>query len=158
MGSVYSMVWMFYYMFKDFRKFIKEFKAFNKKWLYTSLIVFVISSVGLFFGFIGFLIFLLGCCLLLINVLFVVGKISEKLYMYKIRKVSKLVEGDWIGKNIEIKGEVIFSKGDVLDEEGLKKLKSLGLKEILIKEGIAFVPGILLGVLVSFVLGNWFFV
>jgi Flp pilus assembly protein protease CpaA len=61
----------------------------------------------------------------------------------------KLTEGDWIGEDIELEGKIICRKKDNgLTPEQLKELQTLyrkgKIKQVLLKEGIPFLPSFLM--------------
>ena len=66
-----------------------------------------------------------------------------------IKKVDSenLVEGDWLYKDIKIKNKVIKSKWDGLSKEEIRLIK-MSKKNVLIKQGIPFVPVFLISFLV----------
>ncbi len=76
--------------------------------------------------------------------------VIEKNCMYKRIPVGNLVEGDWLAQ--KIKG--IEKKGTGLSKEQIVKIKSMGLKNVRVKEGIPFVPAFLITLVATYFLGN----
>ena len=75
---------------------------------------------------------------------------------YKL-KVNKLTEGDWILNDIFYKGKKIYSrKSPGVTKEQIKLFIKYKMKEVLIREGIPFVPAIFLAVVFSLIFGNIF--
>ena len=81
--------------------------------------------------------------------------IAENLMFMNV-PVSKLTEGDWLASDVlDSKGDKIIGRRNIgLVEEDIQKLKKAGLKEVLVKTGLPFVPGIFLGALITVILGN----
>ncbi|MCL5009939.1 MAG: A24 family peptidase [Candidatus Parvarchaeota archaeon] len=70
--------------------------------------------------------------------------------------VNKLTEGDWLADDVKDEsGKVVVKhKPTGLEKEDIKKLKEHGIKTVLVKIGLPFVPGLLIGVLITLVFGN----
>ena len=73
--------------------------------------------------------------------------------------VNNLTPGDWIVNDIRIGGKKIYSTKDLgVSEEQIKKLKFLKqrgkIKQILVKEGVPFVPSFLMAFVVTLFVGN----
>ncbi|HIJ10682.1 TPA: prepilin peptidase [Candidatus Woesearchaeota archaeon] len=71
------------------------------------------------------------------------------------RPVSKLVEGDWLEKDVVVKGKTLLTKR-TLEKKDLVFLKKHHVKEVFIKEGVPFVPGFLFAYVV-FLFGDRIF-
>lgn len=85
-------------------------------------------------------------------------KAVEKAIMYKFVSPSKLTEGDWIAKDIIVKGKRICGPKDLgVTKEQIKMLKKLKVRTVFIKEGIPFVPSFLLAFIFTYFLGNVLF-
>lgn len=86
-------------------------------------------------------------------------KAVEKACMFKLVEPSKLTEGDWIAKEIKVKGKYITGPKDLgIEKKQIAQLKKLykekKVGKILIKEGIPFVPSFLLGWIAAVWLGD----
>jgi Flp pilus assembly protein protease CpaA len=79
-------------------------------------------------------------------------EVIEKNCFVKTIAVEKLVEGDWLVD--EIKG--VDTKGIGLIREDIEKIKKMGLKKVLIKEGVPFIPAFLIAFVVNLFIGNIF--
>jgi Flp pilus assembly protein protease CpaA len=67
--------------------------------------------------------------------------------------LSKVTEGDWLARDVFVKGKVICSsKKACIDNEQIKILKKHNIKEVWIKVGIPFVPAIFIAALITFIL------
>ncbi|MBI4738466.1 prepilin peptidase [Candidatus Woesearchaeota archaeon] len=86
----------------------------------------------------------------------------ENCCMLKEVEPEKLTEGDWIVNDIIVGGKRIAGPKDLgVSIEQIKKLitlkKKKKIKNVLIKEGIPFVPSFLMGFIVTTLWGNWLF-
>ena len=81
-------------------------------------------------------------------------KAVETSCMIKKVPASKLTEGDWIVKNVYVKGKYITGPKELgITEEQIKRLpKKL---KVTIKEGIPFVPSFLASYVLLLIFGNW---
>ncbi|MBT3394907.1 prepilin peptidase [archaeon] len=83
--------------------------------------------------------------------------IVEKITMYKKIKVSQLREGDWITKKIKINNKLIYTPNiNGVTNKEIKKLRKYEneIKKLTIKDGIPFLPAILIAVVSSIIFGN----
>ncbi len=145
-GAGYSIVYSFFIVYENKNKFIKEFKHYLRRYKFiagVSLILFVISL--LFLKSNSALLSL--TILLLMPILFIYTKSLEK-SMIKIYNYNKLTEGDWLVKDVVIsRGLTIKRTVHGLTLKDIKLLKKYR-KNVLIKEGIPFVPAFLLTLIV----------
>ena len=157
-------------MLKNWKKFFKEFRkvqrSANMLKLRVYIIVFVFLMLMLFFLTRGTLFSSFFLALLLIGLatfyLWIFVKAIEKTSMVKSVKPSELTEGDWIVKNIKYKGKYICGPKDLgIEKKQIRELvklyKQKKIKNILIKEGIPFVPSFLIAYIISLVIGNVLF-
>lgn len=85
-------------------------------------------------------------------------KAVENAAMYRFAKPSQLTEGDWIAKDVIVKGRKICGPKDLgISKNQIKKLKKLNVKNVLVKDGIPFVPSFLLALIFAYFLGNVLF-
>jgi hypothetical protein len=77
----------------------------------------------------------------------------ERTILLKEYPVGKLTEGDWIVKEVKVKGKIIVhAKNTGVTIEQIAALKRAKVKTVLVKEGIPFVPGFLLAFIVLMIL------
>lgn len=70
--------------------------------------------------------------------------------MYRLIPVSKLTEGDWIAKNVYLNKKLITGPKDRgITKKQITLLKKSKVKQVLIREGIPFVPVFLISTLIS---------
>ena len=160
-GSVYALLWAVCLVFKNWKKFSKEFKkqwkSFQKMFLIGLIFVVIWVNIMFFISQIKFI--FIGLLIILFPVLFVFAKTVEQSCMVKAVPASKVTEGDWLYKDIVVSGKKIKSSW-----EGVSK-KQLGLiqktkKNILVKYGIPFTPSFLfsfVGLLYLFWKYAWLF-
>jgi len=169
-GAVYGLLWSFTLVLKNLKNFLKEFKKASHSSKAIKSRTYVIFSVILililaFFNkgtALGFLLLALAVIILITFYLWIFVKAVEKTCMIKSITPDKLTEGDWIVKNIKYKGKYICGPKDLGIEKKqimvLKKLyKQNKIKNILIKEGIPFVPSFLIAYIITLFFGNLFF-
>ena len=78
--------------------------------------------------------------------------------MYVKEPVSKLTEGDWLAESPkDINGRnIVPERNTGLTNADIQKLNEKGIREVIIKIGLPFVPGILFAVLITVLFGNPF--
>ena len=152
-GFVYGMGYITYLYYKNKLKI--KFKA--KRHFLLMSIALVIAS--LFFNpELRILILILALIVLVYPYLIILTREVEKKILTYRMKVNKLTEGDWIIKDVKIGNKLIYSrKNPGVTKKQIDLLKKLRIKEVLVKEGIPFVPAIFLGVLSSVVFGGILF-
>jgi Flp pilus assembly protein protease CpaA len=139
-GAIYGLLWSFFLAFFRFKEFKSEFlRQLNKNkkiltFVWTIAILLVIFGV-----FFNFLLFLMGVMFLIIIYFFFFSKAVEEVCMIKSVKTKELTEGDWLYKNIKVGKKTIESKWDGLTQREINFLKK-HKKNVLIKQGIPFVP------------------
>ncbi len=160
-GAVYGLIWSLSLAVLHRKKFVKKFIELNTKYIKlkrTLLIICVLLFAGSFFVNIYFRIYLL--VLILITLIFfylwTFAKSVEIACMHKMTSVNKLTEGDWIVNKIEIKKEYITGPKELgITKEQIEKLKKNKIKEVLIKEGIPFIPSFLIAFTINLILSNY---
>lgn len=164
-GVVYGIIWSFSLIFKEPKKFREEFKKTNqapesKIIKILSLVVIILLFVGLFLlsisNGIKSLILIFVILFLIYPYLFIAVRTLEHIYFYNLLPINKVVEGDWIAKDIKKNNKVIFNRKAAITKRDIKYLKSLNIKQVLIKDGIPFVPPFLLGTTLALIFGNPF--
>ncbi len=145
-GSVYALIYAICLIFTNHKKFGKEFgnqwKVYKKLFFIGLIFALAWTLIAYFISQVSFV--LIGLVILLFPILFVFAKSIEESCMIKKVSPDKVTEGDWLYKDILVKGKKIKS-----DWEGVSK-KELGMirkskKKFLIKYGIPFTPAFLFG-------------
>jgi hypothetical protein len=124
-------------LIKNFGEFKKEirilFENLHLKLLFLAGIVFIL------FGFLYFIFFYIGLFVFLSAILFLFGKVIEKVGMIKKINARDLREGDWLVNDVCVGKKIIKADWQGLERKDLKILHKLKRK-IKVKEGIPFVP------------------
>lgn len=168
-GAVYGLIYGAVLAFKHRKEFLAWFRKIaekrrnaqiRKSVLVVSLMLFVASFFfDKFFQLVLiFLIFILWISIYL----FIFTKAVEKCCMYKFVRPERLTEGDWIARNIFIDGKYICGPRDLgISKQQIAtliKLKRRGkIKDVLVKEGIPFVPSFLIAFIFTYFYGSILF-
>jgi Flp pilus assembly protein protease CpaA len=156
-GAVYGLIYTFVLAFSNFGKFKKEFNKLIKE---NRNLVYSVMVVGLLFMIGGFvydrLIFYLGILIFLLPYLYLLAKSVEKVCMIKKIKSGDLREGDWLCENVKVGDKKIIAKWDGLDKKEIALIQK-HKKDVLIKQGIPYVPVFLISFLIfTYLLWNPF--
>jgi len=142
------------------KQFLLAFKAhIRTKQVHRLRITLVLTGIVgvLFLLFVNFqLKVIIGFTLLSLYILtysWIFMKTVEQSIMLKTYSVNKLTEGDWIAQDVKIGKKLLISeKNTGVTLEQIAALKKSGVKTVLVKEGIAFVPGFMLAYIVQLIL------
>lgn len=157
-GAVYGIIWSSVLAIKNRRKFVDKFVELNLKHIKLKRILVIICFILFILSFFLNIFFKVYLLLLIIIALiffyvFMFSKAVELVCMHKTVPVGKLTEGDWIVNKIEVKGQYITGPKELgITKEQIEKLKKHKIKEVLIKEGIPFVPSFLIAFIISLIL------
>lgn len=160
-GSIYGILISCSLMIKKRKKFAKQFKKLNNKTkkitrtLLVLAILLIISAMLLTQETqMRTILIIAAITPLVFFYLLISVKAIESICMYKKIKTTKLVEGDWIAEDIpgiyNTKKSIGVTKKQI---ELIRKHK----KDVIIKEGIAFVPPFLIATIISLMFGNVLF-
>ena len=151
-GAVYSLAYSGFLVYRNYRKFSKEFaKSFNKYKFGFLIALFVSIIFLLFLKSFGLWVFIL-VFLLFVSLLYIYLMALESSCMIKLVKPGRLTEGDWLEGDVRMGRHVIKKSVHGLSWEEIRKLRKFGRK-VLIKEGIPFVPAFL----ITFLITGFFF-
>jgi len=159
-GAIFGLISAFILYLKNRKATNKEFKKIlikNKNSLFIFLVIFLLLLIFSFFlqGFYKIAVIILIGSIFVYLLLFFFIKAIEKVGMFKIIPVSKLTEGDWVAEDIKIKNKLIYSKKSLgIEKYQINQLKKSTIKKVLVKEGMAFVPSIAIGVILTLLIGN----
>ncbi len=165
-GAGYGMLSSLWLAIRNWKKFSKQFIALARVFRKFHLPVLGVFLLGFAFAIASddylFRTFALIIAFV-VPVLFYLSltvKAVEKACMYKKVSPKNLTEGDWIAKPVFVKGKYITGPKDLgISTAKIQLLRRLRVKEILIKEGIPFVPSFMIAFLLALWLGNplaWF--
>lgn len=160
-GAVYGLIWCTILAIKNKKKVVVELNILLKKSRKSRWIVLSFSIVCLIASFLTqdfFLRIILSLIILFVLIyqyLFFYVKSVENCCMYKFVPVTKLTEGDWLGKDVVVNNKVICSARCLgLEKKDIKAIVNSGVEKILVKEGIPFVPPFLIATILTLFYGN----
>ena len=170
-GAIYGLVWSVYLFVKNRKEVIKEFRVLMRKKIrmlvshtligVVLLLLFSFDRLILtFLPIVAVYLFLaIAVFFIFYPYLYLTVKSIEIVGMLKWIPPSRLVEGDWVAKEVKYKGKVLCSPKDLgLEKYQIEALKKAKIKKVLIKDGIAFVPSIFLGTVLTLIYGNILFI
>jgi len=163
-GLVFSMVMAL----RNFKKFIKEFIAVLHNYKRIQTIIFAFSGCLLILSAVSLDLFLqammLGIVIISLLSLYIwlFSKAVEQSCMLRLAKPSELTEGDWIVKDVTYKGRYLCGPKDLGVSKKqiaeMVKLETAGkLRQILVKDGIPFIPSFLIALILTLAYGNIMF-
>jgi len=157
-GGIYTVVYSIILMIKNYDLIRKNI---NKKYFKMFLVIFTIFTFAniLFYFFNWFLFinfFIIFGSLMFLVIFIYLAKIIEKFVFVKKITVNKLVEGDILYEDVVLDGRIICKKGGLGLEKGDILLLKKNVKEVIVKDGIPFVPGFFIGLIFSLFYGNLF--
>ena len=159
-GTIYSLFFSFYLAVKNKNSFLKEFKKnkLKKEKIIAIVLAIALAVTALYLSYPKNILSLLLSLVVLISPhLIAFVKSVEKSCMYEKISTSKLTEGDWIAEDIYKNKKLFLSKNNIgVTKEQINFIKKIK-KEILVKNGLPFVPSFLIAVIISLILGNIFF-
>lgn len=145
--SIVSSGVLIYRHWKCFEKiFLRKLKIW-KKWLFVSILfVFAIMYLG------GFELAIVcgGVLIGILPLVYVCVKALDEC-MIAEKKPNELIEGDWLVKDVFVRGKTIKKSVHGLSLEDIKLLRRAN-KKVLIKEGVVFAPVFLISLVVEFCL------
>ncbi|MBI2138567.1 prepilin peptidase [Candidatus Woesearchaeota archaeon] len=169
-GALYGLLWSFFLIARNRRAFAIELKKILKKKMvitggFAGIVVSLSLLVAMLFAknpsgktLLGILAGIIPTFLILWAVL----KAAEKACMFRNVAPTLLTEGDWIAKEIAIDGKYICGPKDLgVSKTAIRKLiaqfRRGKIRNVLIKDGIPFVPSFLLAFILTLWKGNIFF-
>ncbi|MEK6896964.1 MAG: prepilin peptidase [Nanoarchaeota archaeon] len=150
-GAFYSIIVSFWFCFKNFDKFRKEFRQqfkINRKMFILSLLF---SIALLILSYANFYLIFIAVIIFIFPYLYLYAKAVDETAMVKNLDSKKLREGDWLYKDVKVKGKTIKANWGGLTKEEISLLRK-NHKKIRIREGVAFTPVFLVSFLVWFYL------
>jgi len=145
LGSVYALVWSLFLVVKNWNEFKNEYKNQwqNYKKMFLIAIIFVILWTVFVFAISQVSFIFIGLIVILFPILFMFAKAVEESCMVKKVQPRKVTEGDWLYKDILVKGKKIKANWEGVSRKDLKWIKKHGKRKISIKQGIPFTPSFL---------------
>ncbi|RLE46422.1 hypothetical protein DRJ22_01990 [Candidatus Woesearchaeota archaeon] len=167
LGALWGVLFSLFLAFKNRKKFTKTFKRLVKKRFYFNILLsgfifFVVAFfASFFFKFIFLELILFGISVFALSYFIVFVKAVEFSCMYKKMSPDKLVEGDWLVKDVKVNNIVVKRSKIGLEKQDIVKLKRLfrqkKIKTVLVRYGIPFTPAFLAAFVVALCFGNLIF-
>lgn len=156
-GGLIGILYSIFAAIKHRKKFLKKAKFYLKDKKIHTIRLTITSSVilmliiSIFFKQTIIYLFLGIAFMLWIGFfLWLMVKSVEEITMIKSREINKLVEGDWLLETVKGKGLVVEPREIGLTKQDLIKLKKIGKKSVIIKEGLPFVPSFFIAYIILF--------
>lgn len=147
-GAVYSLLGSLFLSMMNFSKFKKEFKKQFKIYYKLSFISLFLAVVLALIGLLSNEILIyLAIFLFILPYIFIYAKAVDESCMIKSTKTSELTEGDWLYKDVHVKGNVVRATWDGLSKQEINLLKR-NKKFVMIRHGIPFSPVFLISFLI----------
>jgi Flp pilus assembly protein protease CpaA len=153
-GALYVLIWSIILTiihFKNFKKeFSKQFKIYKKTHSAFILIILLSLIITLLLQ-----IYYLIPIIVLFSffpTLFLFAKSVEEACMIKVTPPNKVTEGDWLYKDIKVGNKTIKATWEGITKKQLKLIQTKYKKDILIKQGIPFTPGFLIGFIILLII------
>ena len=158
-SAVFGIFWMVFSILKNKKnrkEFAKTFRKQNNKkiLIYTKIILILLFFISFFTLFFSKTIFIISSTTILFLIFFLYLSILsisvERSCMKRKITPDKLVEGDILLKDIKIGKEKIKSNNQLIQKDInkiLKYYKKGKIKEIIVKDGIPFIPSFLIGLI-----------
>ena len=172
-GALYGLLWSIFKSIQFRKKFAKEWKRTQTAMKIGKLKIYLLALVILGFGSFVF-INEISMRILMLSFMFVMTstfyiwifiRTVEKTSMLKFVKPTSLTEGDWIVKDIYVQKKYVCGPKDLgISKSQIRKLvrfyRQGKIKNVLIKEGIPFVPSFFFAFLATLLVGHplvWIF-
>lgn len=162
-GAIYGLLWGIMMSWKHRKKFTEKAKILlqERRMLkmriiaITCALAIVASAFLVQDPFLRISILTIGLMVLIYPYLWVYIKAVEKAAMYKHLKPQQLTEGDWVEKDVLVNKRVIYKvKNTGIEKEDIQKLIKAKVREVIVKEGIPFLPAYFLGVIITLLQWN----
>jgi Flp pilus assembly protein protease CpaA len=163
-GAFYGLLWSIVLLIKNREKFIRGFTIMqqSKEVRISKFILYPLIIASLSIGVLAttlqykIIFYSIPAIIFLTFYLWIITKTIEKTCMIKSTTPKKLTEGDWIAKDVKVRGKYICGPRDLgIEKHQIQKLVKLKVKTIEVKEGIPFVPSFLFGFILTLAYGNW---
>ncbi len=161
-GALYGTGYMLFLAYKHKTHVFRELYTKNRKLLITLWTLFALGAVLAFFfitdPFLSTttILTLFGLCL--ISLLLLLTKIVERTCMHKTIPVHHLREGDWLVNPVIVRGKTLVPAKTIgLEKKDIALLRTARVKNVLIKEGMPFVPAFFIAYICTILFGLLFF-
>jgi len=138
--------------------YYKENKKHYKKFNIIFIPLLSLSIVISFFlkNPLNYLLLSISISLFILYFILLFTRLVESSLMIKEINTNKLTEGDWIYKPVYYKNRLLISrKNPGITKKDIILLKKYKIRNVIIKEGIPFVPAFLISTVISLIFGNF---
>lgn len=166
-GAAYGLVWSVVLAVAHRRDFARKYASLSRQYVKAHVPVWTAFVLGIAFAIatddqlFRILMLSIGIAAPVLFYLMLCVKAVENCCMYTAMAPSRLTEGDWIAKNVVIRGKYVCGPKDLgVTKKTIQQLKRLNVKSVLVKEGIPFVPSFFIAFVLTALLGSplvWFF-
>ncbi len=154
-GGVWGLLYSARIAVKDSRQFKKNFiREFGKRRI-LFIVFLILTLIFLGLGFYDYILFILAMIFIIFPFLVIYAKSLETLMIVSI-PARKATIGDWLAEPITIKNKLIQPDWEGLSESQVKLLANSN-KKIKIKQGIPFIPGILIALIIWIFLKDYYY-
>lgn len=163
-GAIYGILFSSFIVIKNkqnLKKFKEKFRqGLKKQEIGFKILLWLCIIISLLFFIMAFadsIFFLFFVFILIIPFLFLAVKVVEKDFMIKLVNPRELSEGDWLMEKIKVKHETIKPNIHGLNLNEINYLKRYYDGKVRIKEGLPFVPGFFLSLILTILFGDLLF-
>lgn len=160
-GAAYGSLWSFAIAIKNWKRFARQYVLLVRSLGWVNGVAVGILVLGFAFAIIVddvLLRVLLAGTAVLVPVLCyltILVKAVEQCCMLKVYDVSQLTEGDWIARPVKVDGRLVCGPKDLgVTKKQIAMLKKLKVRQVLVREGIPFVPSFLVAFVMMLLFGN----
>jgi len=159
-GSFYGLIYAIILTIKNRKNFLIKFKKLLKRKKTINIIKITLIISVLFFistflikdRIIDLIVLAIAFLVLCFPLIWISTKSIEEVCMYHYIQPKNLTEGDWIADKDLIKKFKIPNLG--IEKKQINLLIKSKIKKVLVKEGIPFVPSLLIALIISLIFGN----
>ena len=166
LGAIYGIIYAIALAIKHKEKFTKQFQKINQETKIKLIkIITLLLSFSIFLS--SWFYFpeqakhmggLLALILLLMPYIIIFLKTIELTCMYKKINPKNLMEGDWVQGDIYKNKKLIYKEDPLgINKKSINLLIKHKIKQVIVKEGIPFVPSFLIGTIATLILGSVIF-
>lgn len=146
-AAFYSLIFSLVLALKNFKSFRKEFNRLVNKYKKTVYSVMLLGLVLMAFGLFETIFFSLGILVFILPYFYMYAKAVDETSMIKKMSTRKLVEGDWLYKDLKMGNKKIKARWEGLRKEEIIRIRKK-YKDILVRQGIPFSPVFLMSFLI----------
>src|SRR3989338_5159633 len=159
--AVYLIIYSFILGVKNSDKIIIYYKENKKHYKKFNIIFIPLLSLSIVISFflknpLNYLLLSISISLFILYFILLFTRLVESSLMIKEINTNKLTEGDWIYKPVYYKNRLLISrKNPGITKKDIILLKKYKIRNVIIKEGIPFVPAFLISTVISLIFGNF---